>query len=124
MPKLFLLIGVILLLFGFQLWDNGLYSVRLEYPEAVVCTYADKGESVSFAGDLSDAYTIAEMYAAKIWETEDLDDGAFTITVLYARSSYLTGGQTVNGRFVNLQIAFNERTGVVTVGTPLILGSY
>lgn len=47
-----------------------------------------------------------------------LDD----LTVVCGRSSRIVGGVVLDGKWVNLQIAY--RDGTVTIGSPLILGSY
>ena len=163
MRKFAIFSGVVLLLFGYQLWDDGLYSLYREFPGATVCFYtgtdeklpagraasviangstlilscspdaaADlrrglkslKGESVSFEGGAADAERVLELYAVKSLRTENLTGGGLIITIMYGRSPYLCGGLKVNGDFVNIQIAVNETTGWVTIGTPLILGSY
>jgi len=162
MRKFMLFAGVILLLFGFKLWDDGLRELYGEFPDTSVCFYTGeeavpasfigsavkngdtmiltcppaeapklrnklknlKGESVSFAGDDADAQTVIDLYAVKTVRLETLSEGEGTLTVLYGRSPYICGGVDTDGGFVNIQIAVNETAGTVTVGTPLILGSY
>ena len=163
MPKLFLLIGAVLLLFGFQFWNSGLHLLYEEYPGAPVCFYTGvdqtvsyaaapapvrsgntlifrcaaaearvlrgelksiKGESICFEGGFSDAKRAVELYKAKVLGTEVLDGGDYHITVIYVSSPYLNRAEKVNGAFINMQIAVNEGTGFVTIGIPLILGSF
>ena len=85
-----------------------------------------KGESVSFDGSGSDALDIINLYRARIINRESvpLDINGNAIYVIYGYSKLLTRGVTLDGDTVNIQIAINSSTGKVTVGTPLILGSY
>ncbi len=88
------------------------------------------GESVTFPGNTADAECVIKMYRAKTVCTERIPlssaDGSpgGEITVTYAYSRLLTKSVTLGGKKVNLQAAVNTATGKVTIGTPLILGSY
>ena len=81
------------------------------------CEYVD-GVSVSFAGTVEDLYAIAERLQAELVSVQQLDE---LIVVCYS-THRLHGGVTLDGKNVNLQVAY--RDGTVTVGYPLILGSY
>ena len=85
-----------------------------------------KGESVSFDGKDSDALDIIRLYRARIINRESLplDNVGNSILIIYGCSKLLAKGVTLDGNQINIQIAVNSLTGKVTVGTPLILGSY
>lgn len=85
-----------------------------------------KGESVSFAGGNGDALEIISLYRARILSEEiiPLDNEGNSIRVFYGFSKLLTASVTLDGQKVNIQVAVNGQSGRVTVGTPLILGSY
>ena len=85
-----------------------------------------KGESVAFNGTLADALEIIRFYYAQIINEEyvPLDSNGSSIYVIYGHSKLLTKSVALDGNAVNIQIAVNSLTGKVTVGTPLILGSY
>lgn len=76
------------------------------------------GFSVSFAGTEQDIERIAELFKLKVTSTLNLDG----LHVVCGNSARLTGGVNLDGVTVNLQIAYKD--GLVTVGSPLILGSY
>lgn len=57
--------------------------------------------------------------SANVVKTEYLDDGT---TVIYAYSSLINESVKIENKNVNLQIA--ERNNIVTIGWPLILGSF
>ena len=76
------------------------------------------GTEVSFNGDLSDVDALLARLSAVRLVHEEVD-GAVVYT---GYSALLKGGIRAKGRIVNFQIAF--AAGVVTVGSPLIFGSY
>lgn len=76
------------------------------------------GVSVSFDGSLRDVERIVRRLGIVETETQHLNG----LTVICGRSARLAGGIWLDGRFVNVQIAYDK--GTVTVGSPLILGSY
>lgn len=76
------------------------------------------GESFSFSGGLAEARAILSRLNAEVVNTEEIDQ----LQIWYAYTHMLGGELNVSGELVNVQIAI--RDGVVTVGTPLILGSY
>ena len=99
-----------------------------------------KGESVSFDGGYGDALEILKLYRVKIIFEETVPDAQCTIDnaqctmhnaqfgdtikIIYGFSRLFTRSVNLDGKKVNIQIAVNGSTGRVTVGTPLILGSY
>jgi len=85
-----------------------------------------KGESAAFDGDCGDARKILKFYRVNITGRENipLDMKGNSILIIYGYSKLLTNGVEIDGDNVNIQIAVNSLTGKVTVGTPLILGSY
>lgn len=76
------------------------------------------GVSVSFAGTEKDVQAIVRRLHADIVSVQQLDG----LYVACLSASRLQGGVILEGKRVNAQIAY--RNGVVTVGYPLILGSY
>lgn len=76
------------------------------------------GESFSFAGGLAEATAILSRLNAEVVSTEEIDQ----LQIWYAHTHLLGRELSVDGELVNVQVAIRE--GRVTVGTPLILGSY
>ena len=76
------------------------------------------GVSVSFSGTDVDVERIVKLFDLQTVSTYQLD-GLYVVCGL---SNKVTGGVWLDGDKVNLQIAYKD--GVVTVGSPLILGSY
>lgn len=76
------------------------------------------GFSISFCGTAQDVDRIAQLFNLKVTSTLDFDG----LQIVCGISEKLKGGVILDGEKVNLQIAFNN--GTVTVGSPLILGSY
>ena len=76
------------------------------------------GFSVSFGGTEADIERIVTQFDVKVTSTLNLDG----LYVVCGNSARLTGGVVLDGNAVNLQIAYKD--GIVTVGSPLILGSY
>ncbi len=76
------------------------------------------GVSVTFEGSQQDVRAVIYKFALANVSVLRLED----LTVVCGFSPRICGGVVVDGKTVNLQIAF--RSGRVTVGSPLILGSY
>lgn len=74
--------------------------------------------SVSFRGSEQDVERISRLFDLKVTSTLNIDG----LSVICGNSAKLTGGVSLDGCTVNLQIAYKD--GTVTVGSPLILGSY
>jgi len=84
-----------------------------------------KGESVSFDGGYGDALEIIRLYRVKVAGGEILPlDEENSVRIIYGYSRFLTKSVSLDGKNINIQIAVNAKTGKVTAGTPLILGSY
>ena len=81
------------------------------------CRYVD-GLSVRFSGDERDVERIINLFNLQVNSTLCLDG----LYVICGNSARLRGGVIVDGCIVNVQIAYKD--GVVTVGSPLILGDY
>lgn len=82
-----------------------------------MCSGVD-GVSVSFCGSIDDVAQIVEIFNLLTVSVCEIDG----LYVVCGVSNKLTGGVMLDGTKVNLQIAYKD--GVVTVGSPLILGSY
>lgn len=76
------------------------------------------GVSVSFSGTDDDVQRLISFFRLDTLSSNLLDD----LTVICGHSAKIQGGVWIDGQLVNLQIAY--RNGTVTVGSPLILGSY
>ncbi len=76
------------------------------------------GISFSFTGSVSDMERIARRFSMRDISLQHPDG----LTVMCGYSPKIRGGLCVDGRMVNMQIAY--RDGTITVGSPLILGSY
>lgn len=76
------------------------------------------GESVSFFAELSDLYKSVDLLNASVVFCEETNG----IVVLYAFTQNIKNYVRVNGELVNLQLAYKSNR--ITIGTPLILGSY
>ena len=75
------------------------------------------GQSVSLKGDLNDCNTIIRLLGVNVLGSEHFDN----IYNVYGEGDF---GEkiVVNGAKVNIQIAY--RSGMITIGCPVILGSY
>ena len=109
--------------------DTSLKSIDMGSGKIVQCDVADfnsalarcndiDGFSVSFNGSEQDVQRIAQMFSLNVTSTLNLDG----LRVVCGNSKKLTGGVLLDGARINLQIAYKD--GLVTVGSPLILGSY
>lgn len=76
------------------------------------------GFSVSFVGTKRDVERIVRLFDLNVTSTLNLDG----LQIVCGNSVKLSGGVILDGEAVNLQIAYKD--GTVTVGSPLILGSY
>ena len=76
------------------------------------------GFSVRFNGTKQDVKRIVQLFNIKVTSTLDIDG----LQIVCGNSNKLTGGVTLDGAKVNVQIAYKD--GTVTVGSPLILGDY
>lgn len=76
------------------------------------------GISFSFVGGQSDIDDLQNTLKLKIVYTETVDD----IVCIYGYSSLVKGSVNLDGKKINVQIAKSNDT--ISVGSPLILGSY
>ena len=76
------------------------------------------GVSVTFAGTIEDAEKTALRFCLSSVSRQSWEG----LTVICGFSAKLRGGVVADGKKINLQIAYPN--GEVTVGSPLILGSY
>lgn len=76
------------------------------------------GESVHFNGDKSAGLNIISGLNCTNISTENIDN----IFILYAYSPQVENYVYINSKKVNIQLAVNN--GVVTIGSPVIIGSY
>lgn len=76
------------------------------------------GLSVSFSGSNKDVQRLADLFCLKNISVCEIDD----LTVVCGKSNKVKGGIWIDGVKINVQIAYHN--GTVTVGSPLILGSY
>lgn len=89
-----------------------------DFPSTLAyCSDVD-GFSVSFKGNSNDVSAIMRRLQAKQVSCQQLGD----LYVVCCYSPRLQGGVTLDNKQVNMQIAYCN--GAVTVGYPLILGSY
>jgi hypothetical protein len=85
---------------------------------ATLALPAMHGQSVSFEGGAGDVAALIERLGVEVFDIQILDNH----TIYYGYTRKLRGGVAVDDTLVNIQIAI--RGGRVTVGTPLILGSF
>ena len=76
------------------------------------------GESFRLSGTEKDIPKLLHSLCAKTVKEERFDD----FLILYANSPKIANYVVVNNKKVNIQIAYKNK--VITVGTPIILGSY
>ena len=77
-----------------------------------------QGESFCFKGQFDDAFKILSSLNAKIVFEEKFDE----FSVFYAYSPKLDNIIYIDSKKINIQIAYKNET--ITVGTPVILGSF
>ena len=104
---------------GVDMGNGKMVSCSLNELQSVLkrCSGVD-GVSVTFDGSESDVTRIAKLLSLHVVSTYELDG----LVVTCGKSAKVRGGVVIDGNVVNVQIAY--RQGVVTVGNPLILGSY
>jgi hypothetical protein len=77
------------------------------------------GESVQFNGSLEAAMFLINFYQARVVKTEWLQDG---MMLVYANANLFSQALYLENDWVNLQICYHN--GVITIGSPIILGDY
>ena len=128
MRRFVALLGVVLLVMGIRLYNNGLlncgYAGAFSYGTYDTVAYdvapllIDGPHRIDVQGGVDTAYGIIANLDGKLLWTEEVGD----MTVMYAYSPRLNKPLSVLGHQVNLMIAVTE-TGVAA-GTPLLYGSY
>lgn len=76
------------------------------------------GITYTFSGDYDDYREILTEYRVGVVETEVVDG----IHIIYGMSEQCGQPRIVDGKPINIQLAIKDN--VITVGTPLIMGSY
>ena len=76
------------------------------------------GISVSFNGSRDDALALLQFFRLNVISEFEQND----LYVICGKSPKISGGVTLDGNLVNLQIAYKD--GVIHLGSPLILGDY
>lgn len=82
-----------------------------------MCTQVD-GISIKIAGNEQTFCALIEKLKMKVSSRQQLGN----LQVLCGRSNKISGGIVLDGKLVNLQMAFDGNT--ITLGSPLILDSY
>ncbi|PKK96075.1 MAG: hypothetical protein CVV59_00430 [Tenericutes bacterium HGW-Tenericutes-4] len=77
------------------------------------------GESIRFEGSLETMMSILSLYDAKTVKTEWIEDRIYNV---YAKARVFSNSIFIENESINLQICYND--GVITVGSPIILGDY
>lgn len=77
-----------------------------------------QGESFTFKGELQDVQSLLFQLNVVQYKKEDLGG----IYIVYGYTPLFQGGVQVEDQKINIQLAFRDQN--ITVGTPLILGSY
>jgi|GEM_PF-2486473 len=107
--------------------ENGVSVTRVGQWNEITCSeaYAPivRKSIESLSGQSATVYTkTAQEIMIDLSATTIFTQSVDGIDIYYAYSPRLGGGVTVNGEKINLELA--QHNGKVTVGTPLILGSY
>jgi len=77
------------------------------------------GESISFFANRKKAISFISIYKAKLVKTEQIQDNIY---IMYAYTNKFPYCILLDNKKINLQIVYSN--GVVTLGTPVILGDY
>ena len=128
MRRIVALFGVMLLIIGIRLYNNGLincgYAGTLSYGTFDTVAYEDAPllidgpHRMDLIGDIITASEIMDNLDAKLLWVENVDD----IMIIYAYSPRLVKPVVVHGQKVNLMISVSSSH--VAAGTPLLYGSY
>lgn len=140
MKKLLILLALLIILIVYSMNSfivmtkdyNGKYSLHLpdeEISEEYNLSFSkalskhfltgnSKGQSIRFLGNDSDVKELLDKMEIQIVDRQNLAN----ITIIYGYTVKLGKPVTLKGQKVNIQIA--KRGASITVGTPLILGSY
>lgn len=91
--------------------SNDVYKIKPQLVDV-------QGESLSFLGTKNDALNYLNNFNHNVVLSEIIEN----IVVIYAYCPQIENYVYVNNEKVNIQLAFND--GKITVGTPMILGSF
>ena len=114
MKKLLLILVIGILVLAYSL--NGFKIATLSFDGAY--TKGSGGETFVFEGCDEDIKALLTKLNATIIQTQNVGGAE----VIYAHSPRLRGGVIAGGEKINMQIA--KRGSVVTVGVPVIAGSF
>lgn len=126
MRRFIALFGVMLLVIGIRLYNNGLLNCgysgvisKGEFDTEVIAMplLIDGPHRIDVEGDITTALRIIENLDGKLLLSEEVGE----VTILYAYSPRLIDPVSVHGKKVNLMIAISDK---VSAGTPLLYGSY
>lgn len=100
--------------------NSSIIACKIEDAKSVRRKLKDiNGESLSYTAALSDELDwLCSFYSVTVYSTQSIDG----ITVISGYSSKLGDSIKIDGKNVNIQLAQNGTR--ITVGCPLILGSY
>jgi len=99
--------------------NGGILVCELQYMQKVKSySYQVLGESLSFYGNIDEFNNLVKIYRVKIIVAEQVGD----IMTIYGHSFAFRKHIILDNKKVNVQIAINNNC--ITVGTPIILGSY
>lgn len=128
MRKFVALFGILLLVMGFRLYNNGLlncgYSGELSYgtfdtKEFVFSPLLIEGpHRLDIEGDENTALSVIKNLSGRLLWSEKCGD----IKIYYAYSPRLCEPIRIHDKEINLMVAVSENK--VSVGTPLLYGSY
>ena len=107
-----LIVGVLALVFML----NGLRAVSFEFNGTF--SRDSHGETVVFTGNNQDIERLIYTKRVEVLSTQTVAG----VEIIYGFSTRLMGGVLVDGEKINIQIA--RRGSTITVGSPLIFGSF
>lgn len=132
MRRIFAVLGVMLVLCGVRLYDNGIISSGYKgtftaygsgdservYSKMPLVTPIGKTTRLDFLGTEVDCMQALKNMNAVIKFTENIDG----LKIIYAYTADIFKYKTVNGNRVNIMIAY--KNGHIAIGSPLLKGSY
>ena len=99
--------------------SGGIVACQMQYIQEVKSyNFNILGESLSFYGSIDEFNNLVKIYRVKIIKTEQVGE----ILTIYGYSFAFKKHIILDNKKVNVQIAINSNC--ITVGTPIILGSY
>jgi len=99
--------------------SGGIISCDLDKFKTTSITNFDyDGLSITFNGDVNDFNNLVDNLKITIIKKENVEN----IAIIYGLSNYFCMYTCINNIYINVEIAFNK--GIITIGSPIILGSY